>query len=412
VSPGNAAPNRPLPHRLLIVLLAAISAAGPVAMNIYLPALPAVRAQFGASVAEMNTTVSVALVAYAIGILLYGPASDRYGRRPVIMAGLTIFALGNLLCLLAPTLEVLLAGRVVQALGTSAGLVVARAMLGDLYPGETLARMLAYLTMVVVIGPTIAPLLGGAITEAAGWQAVFAVLLLVNALLLWLAWRYLPETRAAGSHTRSSAAILQAAFEMLRHRLFLGFTVQSGVIYATFLTFISIAPYVMVSLGHSSTEYGLWYLLLAGGYFVGNWSVTRLASRYGLQRLITAGISIQLGAALLGMALMFAGAWHPAAIFLPMAALGIGQGLALPNITASAVALAPKTAGAASSMLGFSQQMIGAMAVQLMALFATETPVPIYVFCTLAAAVAWLSLFLLPRPAGGTRGPLSGRGSP
>ena len=393
---GAIAPQKPA-DRPLIVLLAAIAAAGPFAMNVYLPALPLVQAHFGASVPEMNTTVSVALLSFAVGILLYGPLSDRYGRRPVIMAGLGVFGLGNLLCLVAPTLEVLVLGRAVQSFGSAAGLVVARARLGDLYAREKMARMLAYLTMVMVVGPTVAPLIGGAVTDAWGWQALFGVLLVASAAVLGVTWRHLPETRAAGERSASMGALLGESFGLLRHRAFLGLTVQAGVIYATFLAFISIAPYVMVELGRSSTEYGLWYLLLAGGYFVGNWWVTRVATRVGLRRLIVAGTTGQLAFAALGLGLMLAGIWHPAAIFSPFAALSLAQGLALPNLNASAVALAPRTAGAASSMLGFSQQLIGASAVQFMALCSTQSPVPIYVFCAVVSVVAWISLYALPQ---------------
>lgn len=392
---GAIAPRRPA-DRPLIVLLAAITAAGPFTMNVYLPALPFVQAHFGASVPQMNTTVSVALASFAVGILLFGPLSDRHGRRPVILGGLGVFALGNLLCLFAPTLEVLLAGRAVQSFGTAAGLVVARAVLGDLYAREKMARMLAYLTMVMVVGPTVAPLIGGAVTEAAGWQALFVVLLAANAAVLVAAWRFLPETRPTDRGPVSTLAALRRSVGLLRQRTFLGLAVQAGVIYATFLAFISIMPYVMARLGHSPTVYGLWYLSLAGGYFVGNWWVTRLATRVGLRRLIGMGATIQLACALAGLGLVLAGAWHPAAIFLPFALLSLGQGLALPNLNASAVALAPQAAGAASSMLGFSQQIIGAAAVQGMTLFPTDTPVPIYAFCALVAAAAWASLHLLP----------------
>jgi len=393
--PARASP--PLSDRLLIALLAAITAAGPVAMNIYLPALPAVQAHFGTSVAEMNLTVSAALIAFAAGILLYGPVSDRFGRRPVILLGMAVFAVGSVLCLFAPTLEALLAGRVVQALGTSAGTVVARAMLGDLYPREKMARMLALLTMVMVLGPTTAPLVGGVITEALGWKAIFAFLLLANGAILLAAWRLLPETRLHADRTAGVSRLVGAWASMLGNGAFLGFTIQAGTIYATFLTFISLAPYVMAALGHSATEYGLWYLLVATGYFVGNGYVARHAARVGLQKLIVIGTTLQLACALGGAGLVLAGLWHPAAVFLPMGLLGFAQGLCLPNITASAVALAPRTAGAASSMLGFTQQLFGALAVQAMAVFPTDTPVPVYLFTVAATAAAWLSLFVLPR---------------
>jgi len=383
--------------RLLIPLLAAITAAGPVAMNIYLPALPAVRAHFGITVAQANTTVSLTLIAFAVGILVYGPLSDRYGRRPMILAGLTIFAAGSLLCLLAPSFDVLLAGRIVQALGTSAGVVVSRAMLGDLYGREKMARMLAHLTMVMVVGPTIAPLVGGFVTETFGWQSIFALLLGANALIVGFAWRSLPETRRVDATDNGAGALARESLAMLRQPAFLGFAGLAAMIYAIFLAFIAIAPYVMTALGHSATEYGTWYLLVAVGYFLGNWTVTRHASRIGLERLVSLGTTIQLACAIVGTVLVLAGAWHPAAIFVPMGVLAFGQGLALPNITASAVALAPRTPGAAASTLGFTQQLVGALAVQGMAAFPAGSPVPIYVFTLVVALAAWLSLFAASR---------------
>lgn len=384
-------------NRLLLGLLAAITAAGPIAMNIYLPALPRVQAYFGTSVAEVNLTVSLPLIAFAIGVFVYGPVSDRFGRRPVILGGQLVFALGNLLCLFAPSFGMLLAGRVVQALGTSAGLVVARAMLGDLYGREKMARMLAYLTMIIVIGPTVSPLIGGFVTEAFGWHALFGLLLATNFVILAVVWRFLPETRSDADRRQGASGLARMSLAVVRQPTFLGLALQSGMIFSVFLAFISIVPYVMVSLGHSSTEYGLWYLAVAIGYFLGNWVVTRFATRAGLRRLIEMGMAIQLVSAVGGAGLVVAGFWQPAALFLPMGVLSFGQGLALPNITASAVALAPRTPGAASSMLSFSQQLIGAIAVQGMAVFATSTPVPIYIFMVGASLAAWASLFMLPR---------------
>lgn len=384
-------------NRLLLGLLAAITAAGPIAMNIYLPALPRVQAYFGTSVADVNLTVSLPLIAFAIGVFVYGPVSDRFGRRPVILGGQLVFALGNLLCLFAPSFGMLLAGRVVQALGTSAGLVVARAMLGDLYGREKMARMLAYLTMIIVIGPTVSPLIGGFVTEAFGWHALFGLLLATNFAILAVVWRFLPETRSDADRRQGASGLARMSLAVVRQPTFLGLALQSGMIFSVFLAFISIVPYVMVSLGHSSTEYGLWYLAVAIGYFLGNWVVTRFATRAGLRRLIEMGMAIQLVSAVGGAGLVVAGFWQPAALFLPMGVLSFGQGLALPNITASAVALAPRTPGAASSMLSFSQQLIGAIAVQGMAVFATSTPVPIYIFMVGASLAAWASLFMLPR---------------
>lgn len=389
---------RPLPSdRLLILLLAAVTAAGPVTMNLYVPALPAIQAHFGASLAEINATLSLALAAFAVGVLAFGPLSDRIGRRPVLLAGQLVFAVGNLLCLLSPSLEVLLVGRVVQALGSSAGVVVARAVLADVYGRERMARMLAYLTMIMVIGPTTAPLVGGLLTEAFGWHSLFAALLGVSLLTLALAWRLLPETRNPADRD-AGTSLLDSAGQLLRQRKFVDFAAQASCIYALFLGFISVAPYVMASMGHPASTYGAWYLAVAGGYFVGNWLTTRYAVKLGLERLIRIGVSIQLISAAAGAALVLAGWWTPAALFLPMGVLGFGQGLILPNITASAVALAPRTPGVASSLLGFSQQVVGAASVQSLAMLPIDTPVPLYLFTLAVATVAWLWLMLERRP--------------
>ncbi|MFZ8982815.1 MAG: multidrug effflux MFS transporter [Steroidobacteraceae bacterium] len=384
--------------RLLILLLAAVTAAGPVTMNLYVPALPAIQTHFGATLAEINATLSLALAAFALGVLAFGPLSDRIGRRPVMIAGQLVFALGNLLCLLSPSLEVLLAGRVVQALGSSAGVVVARAVLADVYGRERMARMLAYMTMIMVIGPTTAPLVGGVLTETFGWHSLFAALLGVSLLTLALTWRLLPETRNQAD-SEASTSLLDSAGALLRQRKFVDFAAQASCIYALFLGFISVAPYVLATMGYPASTYGAWYLAVAGGYFLGNWLTTRYAVKLGLERLIRIGVSIQLVSAAAGAGLVLAGWWTPAALFLPMGVLGFGQGLILPNITASAVALAPRTPGVASSLLGFGQQVVGAVSVQSLAMLPIDTPVPLYLFTLAIAAIAWLWLMLERRPA-------------
>lgn len=384
--------------RLLILLLAAVTAAGPVTMNLYVPALPAIQTHFGATLAEINATLSLALAAFALGVLAFGPLSDRIGRRPVMIAGQLVFALGNLLCLLSPSLEVLLAGRVVQALGSSAGVVVARAVLADVYGRERMARMLAYMTMIMVIGPTTAPLVGGVLTETFGWHSLFAALLGVSLLTLALTWRLLPETRSQAD-SEANTSLLDSAGALLRQRKFVDFAAQASCIYALFLGFISVAPYVLANMGYPASTYGAWYLAVAGGYFLGNWLTTRYAVKLGLERLIRIGVSIQLVSAAAGAGLVLAGWWTPAALFLPMGVLGFGQGLILPNITASAVALAPRTPGVASSLLGFGQQVVGAVSVQSLAMLPIDTPVPLYLFTLAIAAIAWLWLMLERRPA-------------
>jgi DHA1 family bicyclomycin/chloramphenicol resistance-like MFS transporter len=386
-----------LSDRALIVLLAAVTAVGPVALNVYLPVLPVVQSDLGVTVSEASFTVSAPLIAFAFGILFYGPVSDRVGRRPVILFGLAVYVVGSLLALFAPTVGWLTAGRVVQALGTSAGITVARAMMGDLFPRDKMARMIAYLTMVMVMANSLAPIAGGALAQVFHWRSVFVLLFVAGLPLFWFAWRLLPETRPPGMHG-TALQVLHASATLAARPAFLGYVLQSGVVYATFLVFISLMPYVFVqALGHTTTEYGLWYLFVAVGYFIGNWHVTRYATRFGVHRLLVAGVTFQAVFAVVAWALAAAGHWHAVWIFVPWAFIAYGQGLALPNVTASAVSLAPQYAGAASGLLGFAQQIIGALSIQGMALASTATPVPVAAFVAAASVVALAGLLIHPR---------------
>ena len=395
-----------LSDRALILLLAAITASGPIALNIYLPALPLVQADFGVSLAQAQSTLSIALIGFAAGILIYGPLSDRFGRRRVVLAGLGIYLAGTLLCLIAPTIEWLTAGRAVQSLGAAAGLVVSRAIVGDLFPRERMAKTLAYLTMVMVVGPMVSPILGGWISVQWSWRGTFVFLLLLVGAVAILAWLRLPETRPADARSSSARAIASASVDLLRRRSFSGYMLQGSVIYATFLVLISLAPYVMVdALDRPPTEFGAYYLLLALGYFCGNWSVTRLTSRRGVEWLMLQGVAISAVSCLVALALFGLGFTHPLALFGPIAVLGFGQGMALPNITASAVALAPGNAGVASSLLGFAQQLVGAACVQGMSVFPTDSAYPMLIFCATCGCLAWAGLTIQNRLASGADAP-------
>ena len=395
-----------LSDRALILLLAAITASGPIALNIYLPALPLVQADFGVSLARAQSTLSIALLGFAAGILIYGPLSDRFGRRPVVLAGLGVYLAGTLLCLIAPTIEWLTVGRAVQSLGAAAGVVVSRAIVGDLYPRERMAKTLAYLTMVMVFGPMVSPIFGGWISVQWSWRGTFVFLLVMVGAVATLAWRRLPETRPAGATSSSARAIASASVTLLRRRSFSGYMLQGSVIYATFLVLISLAPYVMVdALDRPPTEFGAYYLLLAIGYFCGNWSVTRLTARRGVEWLMLQGVAISAVACLVALGLFWLGFTHPLALFVPIGVLGFGQGMALPNITASAVALAPGSAGVASSLLGFAQQLVGAACVQAMSVFPTDSAYPMLIFCAVSRCLAWVGLTIQNRLASGASRP-------
>ncbi len=384
--------------RGLMLLLAAISALGPVSTNLYLPALPDVRADFAASVASVQTTFSIALVTFATGLLVWGPISDRFGRRRAVMSGLAIMVAGAILNLLAPTLGWLVVGRGIQAFGTASGLVVARAIVTDRFPAHRIAPTLAALTMASVLGNSLAPTAGGYLVAALGWRAVFAVLSVVAIIVAIVAWRGLPESPPSGAHAPRAHEMLATARRLMRNPLFVHCIVQSTVVYAIFFVSMSLMPYLMVdALGRRSTEFGPYYVLIATGYFLGNGSVGRFASRRGQHWMISVGLTIQLAAAVTGLALVLAHVDHPLALFLPLGVLAYGQGLMLPGVTAIAVSQTREHVGVASSIIGFLPQFIGALALQGMGLFPTNTALPMMAYCAVVGVAGYLMLRLMPR---------------
>ena len=396
--------NRGLSDRGLLVLLAAITALGPVATNLYLPALPAVRDYFGVSVAQAQATFSISLVTFAFGILTWGPFSDRYGRRAAVIGGVLIMVCGALLSVAAPSLAWLVVGRGLQAFGTATGIVTARAIVADLYPIDRMAKALASLTMVAVVGNSLAPVLGGHLAAAFGWRAIFGALVVAAAAVGIFAWKRLPETRPAGRHPPRAREMAVTAWNLVRKPMFAGCMLQGAVVYATFLVFISLAPYVMVSaLGRPPTEFGAYYLFIAVGYFFGNWSVSRLMARHDLHWMVVVGVLLTVAGSAAALTFVALGLTHPLWIFVPIGVLSYGQGLALPNVTATAVSLAPQHAGVASSTIGFLQQIIGAACVQGMARFTPDSAIPMLTFCAGACALGLAMLYVFPRVEAGRR---------
>lgn len=369
---------------------------GPMCVGMFLPALPAIQRFFGVPIAAVQTTVSAYLLAFATSILLAGPLADRHGRRRVIISGMFIFTAGSVLCAFAPTLQWLVAGRVVQAIGAAGGVTVARAIVSDMYQGEELARRLAMLTMVAMVGTTISPLVGGVLSQAIGWHGAFFVLSTLGLLASSACVLLLPETRHTDTTDRSRAMLWQEGRKVIAKPIFLGYVIQAGVIYAIFMAFIAIAPYVMQNvLGRPATDFGLWYMMLSTGYFFGNLYVSRNAHGVSPERQMTVGLAIQAGSALIGLLLVALGHWEPLYIFGPMLPLAFGQGLSLPHITARAVQLAPGYNGLASALIGFSQQAIAGLSVQAMGFAPSNSPLPIMLFCAVASVLGLASVYVL-----------------
>jgi DHA1 family bicyclomycin/chloramphenicol resistance-like MFS transporter len=368
----------------LIVLLAVSSALGPAAMQILLPALPIIKDSFAVSTDVAQLTLSLSMLAIAIGTLTYGPLSDKYGRKPVMIAGLIITLVGSLLCLVANSITSLIIGRFIQAFGGAVGLVLARAIVRDVYGAEQAARVIATLVMVMVVIPMLSPALGGELMQLFGWHSVFVVIALLSTAIMITLSKSLPETLREPVPFEGVKAMLRTFITLLASRVFSGYAFCVTFVSVVFFSFISAAPEIMVSVLHRpATEYGYYFIMIPAGFMVGNYVARHFGGRMGMDRMIGLGASIALAGISLAVALQLSGFQQPLALFAPISLAVFGNGITLPNAQAAAINEFPQFAGSASGLTGFLQMAFSAIAAQVVAMIFNGTIYPLLslMFC-------------------------------
>lgn len=377
----------------LIVLLATVSALGPVAMQILLPSLPMLKESFQVSAGVVQLTLSLSMASIAVATLVYGPLSDRYGRKPILICGTVITIIGSVLCIIAPGIETLLAGRVVQAAGGAVGLVVARAIVRDVYDARQAASVIATLVMVLVVLPMLSPALGGELMVRYDWHSVFYFVAILSSILLGFIIFALPETLVEPVKFSGVGDMMRTYARLIAMPSFRGYAFSVAFVSVVFFSFISAAPEIMVSVLHRpATEYGYYFVIIPLGFMIGSYVTRHIGSRLGIHQMITYGSRITIGGILLALALQLAGIHHPSALFLPVALAVFGNGLSLPNAQAGAINAAPKMAGSASGLTGFMQMGFSAVAAQVVALIFNGTVYPMLILM-LAAAILSLLCF-------------------
>ncbi len=350
-------------RRPSVYLLVALSAVNPLAINIAMPSMPHMTEAFGTTYAMIQLMLSLYLATMALAQTVIGPLSDRFGRRPVLLGGMVVFVAGSVIALFAPTIEVLLAGRVLQGAGGCAGIVLARAIVRDLYDRDRAASMIGYVTMGMAVAPMIAPTIGGVLEETVGWRGSFVVMLATGAGALLWALAALYETNPNLGRAVSFRETVRQWGELLSVPIFWAYSGAAAFASAVFFAFLGGAPYVSSEIMQvGPVAYGLYFILVSLGYMMGNFLTGRFAARIGVPAMITAGNAVQMVAVGTMAALFAAGIVHPLALFGPMLLVGVANGVALPSAIAGSVSIRPDLAGAASGLGGSMQVGVGALA--------------------------------------------------
>lgn len=335
---------------------------GLAVMTITLPSMQEWAAIFGSTQAAVQLTFSGYVVAYGVMQLVYGPLSDRVGRKKVLMFGLAVTVLGSLMAVFAPDLPTLIAARVVQGMGCAAGMVIGRALVQDLFEIRERTRVMAYVGMTMGLVPPLATVVGGQLHVHLGWRANFVVVSVLAVGLFVAAWRGLPDhQKTSDVQPHWFRAMVSAYARLAREPVFILYVIVLSMTTSTFYAFLAGAPIVLGGLGVGPDGVGFYIMVGPLSYIIGNFLTSRLAHRISNRTLMWIGQSLATGGVALMAVLALAGVNTPLAFVLPMILLGIGHGFLVPAALAGTVGLLPALAGAAAAVTGLMQQMLGAV---------------------------------------------------
>jgi len=344
------------PHIMTLVVVAATAS---VTTNIFLPSLPAMATHFEADYGLVQLTLSLYLAAIAVLQLAIGPASDRFGRRPVMLASFVVFCIGTFAAAYAPTIEALLACRVLQAFSAS-GMVLSRAIIRDTVTSDEAASRIGYVTMGMTVAPMIAPFVGGLLDEAYGWQSTFHLTLVFGVLALLMSYLDLGETNAQPS--ASMTAQFRAYPELFRSHRFWGYAATAAFGSGAFFAFLGGGPLIASEiLGLTPSGYGMYFVLVTLGYMIGNFISGRYSRLIGINRMMLTGNLVAAAGMALSIPLFLLGYHHPLSFFGPTFFVGVGNGITLPNANAGVVSVRPHLSGSASGLGGALQIGCGAV---------------------------------------------------
>ncbi|MFG1210488.1 multidrug effflux MFS transporter [Xanthobacter flavus] len=353
------------PHRTVpLWLLALLAFSGTLAMHIFVPALPSAQADFGAGTAAMQLTISLYILGLAGGQLVYGPLADRFGRWPVLMAGLSLYTVASLAAALAPSVNALIAARLFQALGGCSGLVLARAIVRDTSAPADTTRRLALMNLMITVGPGLAPLVGGLLADAAGWRSIFLAMTLLGLANLLLTWRLLPETGQAGEG--DAIGLMESYGQLLRAPTFWAYAVGGGCATTSLYGFVAAAPFIFIGELHQpAARVGGYIALLVLGVWVGSILASRLIAHVSVGRLLVGANGVSVAAAFILLAVVLLDRLTVPLAIATVFTFSVGVGTAAPAALTEALGVNPRVGGSASGLYGAMQMAVGALCTTL-----------------------------------------------
>lgn len=376
-------------------LLTLITFSGTLAMHIFVPALPEAAHALNASMGSMQLTMSVYILGLAFGQLAYGPLSDRFGRRPVLMAGLVLYAAAGLAAALVPDVHSLIVARLLQALGGCAGLVIGRAIVRDTALPQEAARRMAVMNLMVAVGPGAAPLIGGALASSLGWRSIFFALALLGVVNLLFSWRLLPESKASAAGNKPSS-LARNYGRLLVSPSFLGYAVGGGCATTSMYAFIGASPFIFAhQLHRPDYEVGIYPAIVLAGVWIGSVAATRLIPISPIDRLAVWANLLSVTASFVLLGSLLAGHLSVLSIIVPMFVFGMGAGVASPAAMTQAISVNPQVIGSASGLYGFAQMGVGAICTALVGMGSNPVLTTAIILVTagvIGQAAFWLAL--------------------
>jgi DHA1 family bicyclomycin/chloramphenicol resistance-like MFS transporter len=384
-----------LDNRKLIALLVALSAFGPMSMSIYTPAMTTIGHALMATDEEVKLTLTTFLIGFSAGQILYGPLSDKYGRKPVLLVGAAVYTLMGLACAFAPTVQELIVLRIFHGLGVCSGAVMSRAIVRDTFGHHGSARVMSWISLGINIAPAIAPIMGGYLTAWFGWQSIFFVLALFGAIVFVVVLFGLRESNPYLGQSAGIWGTVKQAGPMLVHRQFLGYALAIGFTFAAMFAYVVGSPFVLMNkLGLSSSAFAYWILTSVAGFTVGSYIATRTVNRLPLPVCIIIGLAIAAAGGVLMLVLSLAGHLSALSIVGPYFFVAIGSGLTMAPAMAGSVNQFPRQAGTASSLMGTLQMGGAAISTAIVTALTDGTQMPM-IWTMLGASILGLATTLL-----------------